>query len=479
MASGCSDCNSNARNPPTNIALSACTRRITASSSNQRSPPVPKRSRCRTLPLRPVTARRTCVATQVRTGSSVLVGSSMVFPHADTSRQYHHIVPDAAAAQPENQSEGGAGGATGDEDAGILNGRRMPAWVVPAVAVFWVGFLLAGLAKHLWQRLDGLVLLLVISLFFALAIEPAVNRLARRGWRRGRATALILFSVILVVLVFVAAIGTYVGTQVADLLQNSESYITDIVDNVNDTFGTELDPKDVIAEFNDPNGRVQEFIDAQRDKAVSLSLQALGGLLQAFSVMLFTYYMVADGPRLRRIICSRLRPDRQRKVLSTWELAVTKTGGYLYSRALLAIVSALFHWIVFQAAGIEAPIPLALWVGFVSQFLPVVGTYIAGVLPVAIAFIDSPTKAIVVLGFIVVYQQLENYFFAPRITARTMELHPAVAFGAALAGIELLGVAGAVLALPAAAMLQALAGEWGQRHDVVESELTAVAIPGR
>ena len=235
----------------------------------------------------------------------------------------------------------------------------------------------------------------------------------------------------------------------------------------------------MIAEFNDPNGRVQEFIDSQRDKAVSLSLQALGGLLQAFSVMLFTYYMVADGPRLRRIICSRLRPDRQRAVLAAWELAVTKTGGYLYSRALLAIMSAIFHWIVFQAAGIEAPIPLALWVGFVSQFLPVVGTYIAGVLPIAIAFIDSPVKAIVVLGFIVVYQQIENYFFAPRITARTMELHPAVAFGAALAGIELLGVAGAILALPAAAMLQALAGEWGHRHEVIESELTAITVPGR
>jgi predicted PurR-regulated permease PerM len=396
------------------------------------------------------------------------------------SRQYHHIVPDAEAAQPDHENAGAATHATDNAtDTGLLNGNRMPSWVIPAVAVFWVGFLLAGIAKHLWARLDGLALLLVISLFFALAIEPGVNRLARRGWRRGRATALILLGGVLLVLVFVAAIGTYVGTQVADLLQNSESYITDIVDNVNDTFGTELDPKDVIAEFNDPNGRVQEFIDSQRDKAVSLSLQALGGLLQAFSVMLFTYYMVADGPRLRRIICSRLRPDRQRAVLAAWELAVTKTGGYLYSRALLAIMSAIFHWIVFQAAGIEAPIPLALWVGFVSQFLPVVGTYIAGVLPIAIAFIDSPVKALVVLGFIVVYQQIENYFFAPRITARTMELHPAVAFGAALAGIELLGVAGAILALPAAAMLQALAGEWGHRHEVIESELTAVTVPGR
>jgi predicted PurR-regulated permease PerM len=200
-------------------------------------------------------------------------------------------------------------------------------------------------------------------------------------------------------------------------------------------------------------------------------------LLQALSVMLFTYYLVADGPRLRRIICSRLRHDHQVRVLSTWELAVNKTGGYLYSRALLALVSAVFHWIVFQAAGIQAPIPLALWVGLVSQFLPVVGTYIAGLLPVVLTFLDSPVKAAVVLGFIIVYQQLENYFFAPRITARTMELHPAVAFGAALGGFELLGAAGAVLALPAAAMLQAIVGDWGRRHPVVENDLTMINAP--
>ena len=70
------------------------------------------------------------------------------------------------------------------------------------------------------------------------------------------------------------------------------------------------------------------------------------------------------------------------------------------------------------------------------------------------------------------YQQIENYFFAPRITARTMELHPAVAFGSALAGFSLLGAAGAILALPAAAMVQALLSEWGAHHDVVESSLT-------
>lgn len=371
------------------------------------------------------------------------------------------------------------GGDRADDVAPADEPQRVPGWVVRAIVIFWLGYIAVGLTTHLWHRLSGLALLLVISLFLALAIEPGVNRLARRGWRRGRATAAILFGVLATAAVFVGAIGTLVGTQIADLLQNSETYIVQTVDRVNDLFGTSLDPQEVVDSFNDPEGPVQKFIDAQQDNVVNLSLQALGALLQALSVLLFTYYLVADGPRLRRAICSRLRPDRQRQVLAAWELAITKTGGYLYSRALLALLSAFFHWIVFQAAGIQAPIPLALWVGLVSQFLPVVGTYIAGLLPVLITFLDSPGRAVIVLGFIVVYQQVENYFFAPRITARTMELHPAVAFGAALAGFALLGGAGAILALPAAAMLQAVVGEWGERHDVVESALTEVRLPGR
>lgn len=368
--------------------------------------------------------------------------------------------------------------ATGDDHGDDHANGRIPAWVIRAIVVFWLGFIAVGIVEHLWDRLSGLILLLMVSLFLALAIEPGVNRLARRGWRRGSATATILFSVLLAAGVFLAAIGTLVGTQIADLLQNSETYIVESVDRINDTFGSSLDPQEVVDEFNRPDGPVQEFIDAQQDNVVQLSLQALNGMLQTLSVLLFTYYLVADGPRLRRVILRRLRPDRQRKVLDAWELAINKTGGYLYSRALLAVLSALFHWVVFQAADIQAPIPLALWVGLVSQFLPVVGTYIAGILPVLITFLDSPVKAAVVLGFIIVYQQVENYFFAPRITARTMELHPAVAFGAALGGFSLLGAAGAVLALPGAAMVQAIVGEWGERHTVIESELTAMNVPG-
>ncbi len=351
---------------------------------------------------------------------------------------------------------------------------KLPPWVWKATLVFWLGFLLTVAGRFLFSRLTGLLTLLLVSLFLALAIEPGVNRLAERGWRRGRATIMILMGVLVVTVVFVVAIGTLVGGQIADLLQNSERTVTKTVKGINDLFGTNINPAKVIENIQAEDGPVQRFINSQQDKAFELSVAALGVLLQVFSVLLFTFYLVADGPRLRRSICSRLPAARQERVLHTWELAITKTGGYLYSRSLLAGFSAFFHWMLFQSIGLQAPIAMALWVGLISQFLPVVGTYIAGALPVLLAVIDSPLKAVVVAIFVVLYQQLENYVFAPRITARTMELHPAIAFGAALGGAAVLGGVGAILALPAAAMGQALISDWGARHDVIDSPLTRV-----
>jgi predicted PurR-regulated permease PerM len=353
-----------------------------------------------------------------------------------------------------------------------LDRDRMPRWVWRAVATFWFGGLIALAVRDTFGKLSNLLVILLVSLFLSLAIEPGVNRLARRGWRRGSATGLILTTVVALFLVFIVAIGTLVANQIADLLRNSDTYVTDTVDFLNDTFDTNIDPADVIAEIQDPNGRIQQFIADQGDEAVRVSLTALGVVFELLTVMLFAFYLVADGPRLRRVICSRLRPSRQRRVLEAWELAIDKTGGYLYSRALLAGLSAVFHWVVFQAVGTQAPLALALWVGLISQFLPVVGTYLAGILPVLVTLLDSPVKALVIAIAIVLYQQIENYVFAPRITARTMELHPALAFGSAIAGGAVLGAVGAILALPAVAMIQALMSNAGPRFEVVDTDLT-------
>lgn len=351
--------------------------------------------------------------------------------------------------------------------------EHLPRWVWKAVAIFWLGFIVSIVTRSVWSSLSGLFILLLVSLFLSLAIEPGVNRLASRGWRRGPATGLILVGVFVGFLVFIIAIGTLVGQQIAELLGHSEKYVNRTVNFLNDTFDSHINASKVIDSINDPNGRVQKFIRSQQGKVVDLSVAALGVLIKGLSVMLFTFYLVADGPKLRRVICSRLRPDRQRRVLGGWELAIDKTGGYLYSRALLAGLSAFFHWILFQAIGTQAPVAMALWVGVISQFLPVVGTYIAGALPVLVQFVDSPPKALLILIFVIIYQQIENYLLLPRITARTMDLHPAIAFGSAIAGGAVLGAVGAILAIPAAAMAQAVLSNIGERHEVIDSHLTS------
>ena len=360
---------------------------------------------------------------------------------------------------------------------GYVTTNPMPKWVPRAIVLFWMMFLAALVARELFHQLSSFLLLVLVSIFLAFAIEPGVNRLAKRGWRRGSGTLLIIFGVITFIGVFLGAVGTLVGSQVADVLKNSEMYVNDTVDFVNDTFNANIDPAEVNASIADPKGPVQKFIKNQQGKVISLSVNALGASLQLLTILLFTFYFVADGPRLRRVICSRLPEAKQRAVLRTWDLAIAKTGGYLYSRALLALVSAFFHWIAFQAIGTPAPIAMALWVGIVSQFLPVVGTYLAGVLPLLLTFFDSPFKALLVVGFVLVYQQLENYLISPRITARTLHVHAAVAFGSAIVGGAILGPVGAVLALPAAAMAQALIGSWGPRHDVVDDDLVRMPAP--
>ena len=124
----------------------------------------------------------------------------------------------------------------------VIAGTRMPQWVIPATIIFWTGALVAVAVRYMWSQLGGTMVLLIISLFLSLAIEPGVNRLAKHGWRRGNATAVLLFGVALLFLLFLVAIGTLVGSQIADLLQNTESYIRDTVRFLNDTFGFHIDP---------------------------------------------------------------------------------------------------------------------------------------------------------------------------------------------------------------------------------------------
>jgi predicted PurR-regulated permease PerM len=172
---------------------------------------------------------------------------------------------------------------------------------------------------------------------------------------------------------------------------------------------------------------------------------------------------------LRATINRRFPPQRQEYIDTITTITIEKVGGWTYSRAVLALASAGFHLVVFLVLGLPYGVALALWVGLVSQFVPTVGTYLAGVLPILVVLLVNPIDALWVLIAIGVYQQIENYLVAPRVTANTMDLHPAVGFASAIVGASLLGGIGALLALPVAATITALVQTYGDHYDLITS----------
>ena len=343
----------------------------------------------------------------------------------------------------------------------------MPRWIPRAILLFFVYAVGTYAVFWLAGRLRTLLVLLLVSLFVAFAIEPAVNFLARRGWKRGVATGVVFVVLVIAIAVALTAIGSLVIGQVGDLAEALPGYSQQGIDFINDRFGTRLDP-DTLSNQLANNPTVRNFASGLATTALGLSTTLLGLLFQTFTIGLFVFYLAADGPRLRRAVCSLLPPARQRDVLRAWDLAIDKTGGYVASRGVMAVISAIAHGILFFAIGVPYPVALALWVGAVSQFVPTVGTYLAAALPVLVAVLNDPVDALWVIGFVIVYQQLENLLISPRITAHTMAIHPAVAFGSVIAGAAVLGGVGALLALPATASLQAFASTYMRRYEVVE-----------
>lgn len=348
---------------------------------------------------------------------------------------------------------------------------RMPRWVPRAIVLFFAMAVALYVLAWVVRELRGLLILILVSLFLSFALEPAVNRLERMGFRRSLGTLMVFAASAVALTLFGWAIGTVVADQFGTFVDEAPGYIEEVQEWASDTVGLEFDTDALVSEFQ-AGGAATELATRLAGDLVDLGTTALSLLLQIFTVGLFTFYLVADGPRLRRAILSIFAPDRQARVLAIWELAIDKTGGYLYSRGLLALASFVVHFIGFTLIGVPFPLALALWVGVMSQFIPVIGTYLAGALPILIALVNNPTDAVWVALVVLAYQQVENYILAPPVTAHTMDVHPAVAFGSVLAGAGLLGAVGALLALPAAAVLQAFASttleERGLRHEVAE-----------
>ncbi|MGD2052288.1 MAG: AI-2E family transporter [Acidimicrobiia bacterium] len=346
----------------------------------------------------------------------------------------------------------------------------MPSWV-PHLLRQVVGLIvLLWLLLTVGRRLQGFLILLLISMFLAIALEPAVAFLTRRGWKPGLATGAIFLLVFLVGVLFIGLMIPLIIDEVAKLVDRMPSYVDRLTEFAS-RYNVDISGKGLNDALASIDTSLQGVARNVAGHVFGVGSRLIATIFQGLTIALFTFYLTAEAPKVRRAVLSVLSPDKQVEVLRVIEIAIEKTGGYFYSRALLAAVAGTATWLALTIIGVPFALPLGLWLGILSQFIPVIGTYIGGLLPLLIALLESPTKGLWVLGFIVVYQQIENYLISPRITGRTMSLHPAVAFGSAIVGGTLMGAVGAVMALPVAATVQAFVSTYLHRHELVESEL--------
>lgn len=347
-------------------------------------------------------------------------------------------------------------------------GSRMPSWLPRAMvlALALVGlFELSNWAAH---QLIGIGVILAVAFFVSLAMEPAVDSLAGRGLNRGLATGVVFLIVFACVVGFLATLGVLLVETVGSVLDELPRVLDELVDWVNHTFHQDFTVTQLRDRLFKDSDVISQYAERAANNAWGLSNTVLGGLAKVVTIALFSVYMTADGPKLRRSLCSLLPPAKQGAVLHAWDLAITKTGGYLYSRALLAVISAVTHGAFLWLLGLPNAVALGIWFGVIASFVPTIGTYVAGILPILVALTITPIDALWIVIFVVVYQWIQDYVLQPRITARTVDVNPAVALLSVIVGGALLGAVGALLAIPATATVQAFLSEYVTRYEVRE-----------
>jgi predicted PurR-regulated permease PerM len=329
--------------------------------------------------------------------------------------------------------------------------------------------LAAGLLLALWlfSVLSHFLFLVVLAWLFAIALEPGIRWLIQHGRSRGSATAIMGGGAILVALILAAVFGQLFFTQISDFVRGVPALTAAVIDWVNGRFGTAIDPTTISSKLNLDSSQIASWAGSLSGGLLGVVGSLSAVLFDLVTVLVFGFYFAADGPDFMRTLASWLPPRAQEVFITVSEITIAKTGGYVVSKIVLATLSAVFHAIFFAAIGVPYWLPFALFVGITAQFVPIVGTYLGIVLPVLATVFTSPWKAVAIVAFAAVYQQVETYFFTPRVSKRTMDVNPAIALGAVFVGAAIWGPIGALIGIPLAAAAVSILDTYSRRYDLV------------
>ena len=343
-----------------------------------------------------------------------------------------------------------------------------------AVTTFVVVSVVIGVVGSVWAlgRLWRIVSYLLVALFFAVVLTPAVDFLQHRvKMRRGVAT-LIVFLLGLVALT--GLIYAFVRP-IVDQGQKFSDNLPEMIDDAQEGKGRigELITKyDLEEKFNDNREAIDEQINSAGSKGVTIVGTVFSGIIAAVTVMVLTILLLLGGPDLSRSFLAILperRRERVRRVATDASLAVS---GYMFGNVVISILAGIAAYVFMRIAGIPYPEVLALWVAF-ADLIPLVGATLGAIPPVLVGFLHSTPVGIAAIIFFVLYQQFENNVLQVTVMARTVKINPLGILVSVLIGVEVFGLLGALLAIPVAGVIQVVVRDlWNEREGRPKDPIT-------
>jgi len=332
--------------------------------------------------------------------------------------------------------------------------------VVLRIVFVIVGVVLSLYVIYLLRKPIGWI---VLATFIAVAMSAPVNLLARH-MHRGLAIGLAYLGLLLVPILLALILVPPIVNGIDDLASKAPQYATDAQDYVqkNHTLRKLEDDYGVISQLQEQAKKLPNKIGNAAGTLKDLGVGVVNSVFAGVTILILSIFMVADG---RRWVMSALafQPDERRERLDRALSRIsTAVANYVGGALAQATIAGLTSFIVMKILGIPFAAPLAVLVGF-ADLIPLVGATLAAILvAIVTVFADFPLDTIIWVIWAVVYQQLENTVIQPQIQRRAVDLHPFLVLVSVLFGSTLFGVAGALLAIPAAASVQIALGEWWQ-----------------
>jgi predicted PurR-regulated permease PerM len=314
-----------------------------------------------------------------------------------------------------------------------------------------LGLLSSVAAALVVYTVRDILLRVVVAVFLAVSLDPAVRWLTARGVRRGLAVT-IIFTVFLIILVaFLMSVIPPLVNQFGQLVRHFPDFLQSLQERS--------------ARFRELNNRFQlstrlEGVLDQLPARVTggvlgVTSQVFGALVSFLTVVVFTVYFLLDLPRLRQGVVRLFPVERRERYAHVVDIMVNKVGDYMIGRLAIGFVAGVVAFAALQGLGVPYPLPLAIFIALLD-LIPLIGHPIGSIAALLVALITKglwPTTVLLLVVFLV-YQQLENYFIGPRVLRHSVDISAAAVLLAALIGAAITGVIGALVAIPVAAALK-------------------------